>query len=289
MQAILFLSHLVSPSICWTFRCLRRVDPSTYDVIWLYDSSGGSTPWPVRSNKHYTFSSAQLIDEEYPFAVGESLSTNTHLPILDFHSDNSKYTHYWIIEHDVRFTGDWEYLISSFEENDSDLITSSIYGYRNAEEFVFWDSISHPSSYIPKPKRIRSFNPIYRISSEALQFISDSQWNGWRGHQEVLIPTLLHNNGYTIEDFGGDGEFVPAHRTNAWYTSKNLNNFGVPDGGTHRFRPRFWRAGSQPNMIYHPVKPVSWFAERGLKQLSELDRFLDPSYVYKKTKQKLHL
>ena len=289
MKAILFASHLISPSIYWTFRRLRRADSATYDTMWLYDNSVGPTPWPVRRNRYYTFSAGQLIDEEYPFAFGNSLHSNTHLPVLKFHKENRDYTHYWIIEYDVRFTGDWGFFFDSFDENDSDFLTAAVSRYPNAREFRFWDTLSHPSTQIPERKRVRSFNPIYRISAEALDFILRSHRDGWSGHQEVLLPTLLHNNGFTVEDFGGDGAFVPDRRTNTWYTSRNLNNFGVPDEGTHRFRPRFWKTGPQPNRIYHPVKPVSWFAKRGLAHFSDLDRFLNPSYVYRKAKQKIQL
>lgn len=275
MKAVLFLSHLVSPSIYWTFQRLSGIDPESYDTIWLYDKSGESTPWPVRTARHHAFSADRLVNEEYSFATGKSLSSNTHFPVINFREENKEYTHYWVVEHDVRFTGDWEFLFDSFQENDTDFLTASVSRYANAQEFVFWDSLSHPSIQIPKHKRIRSFNPIYRISAEALDFIIDLHRNGWSGHQEVLLPTLLHNNGFTIEDFGGEGEFVPDRRRNVWYTSKNLNNFGVPDGGTHRFRPRFWKAGSRPNTIYHPVKPMSWFAKRRLERLPALGRLLE--------------
>jgi len=288
MKAILFISHLVSPSICWTFRRLSRLHSASYDAIWLYDNSGASTPWPVRTTKHHTFSADHLINEAYSFAAGHSLSSNTHFPVISFHEASTEYTHYWVIEHDVRFTGDWAVLFDSFEENDADFLTASVSRYANAQEFVFWDSLSHPSAQIPKHKRIRSFNPIYRISAEALDFIIDAHRNGWSGHQEVLLPTLLHKNGFTVEDFGGEGEFAPDDRRNVWYTSRNLNNFGVPDGGTHRFRPRFWKAGSRPNTIYHPVKPVSWFAKRGLDRLPTLERLLDFPRLYKKAKTVLY-
>lgn len=288
MKSILFTSHLVSPSIYWTYRRLRRAVPHTYDVYWLYDDSKGSPPWIVRSNNYYTYSAKALKGKGYPFTIGDSLTPgNNHFPVIDFHRLHSGYTHYWIVEYDVRFTGAWSSFFNHFENNTADLLSAAITRHADAPEFVFWNSLSHPSKNIAASKQIRSFNPIYRISREALNFIDAAHREGWSGHHEVLLPTLLCENGFTIEDFGGEGAFVPEGRENTFYTSEDLNKFGIPDKGTHRYQPRFWKAGSQPNKIYHPVKPVSWFAKREARRLAQMKRFANLSYVYRKGKERL--
>ncbi|MFW5697957.1 MAG: hypothetical protein ACOCX1_05320, partial [Fimbriimonadaceae bacterium] len=76
---------------------------------------------------------------------------------------------------------------------------------------------------------------------------------GWDGIYEVVWPTVLHNAGLTIEDFGGDGRFVRPENINRYYTS-------TPEGvglspGTFVYRPMFRKVpnGSR-DMLWHPVK-----------------------------------
>ena len=286
MQAILFLSHLTSPAIYRTFRRLRDVRPRAYDAVWLYDAASGPPPWWVRTHPHHTYSAERLIRTGYPF-MGETLTPgNAHFPIIDFRRQHDEYTHYWVVEYDVRFTGAWADFFEAFEDNEADFLSAGLAWHADAPGWVWWDALSHPSQHVPKSQRIRSFNPIYRISGEALDFIDRAHQDGWTGHFEVVLPTLLYHEGFEIEDFGGDGDFVPSHRTNQFYTSEGLNKIG-PDQGTHRYQPRFWRAGDQDHMIYHPVKPISWFAKRKLRDLGRFKRFMNPLYVLRKTKEKL--
>jgi len=220
--------------------------------------------------------------------MGNSLTPgNAHFPVIDFRRQHSQYTHYWVIEYDVRYTGRWADFFAAFEATNADLLTAGIVRYDDAQEWSWWDSLSHPKHHVPMTDRIHSFNPIYRISGAALDFIDEAHRKGWTGHNEVILPTLLYQNGYVIEDFGGEGEFVPEGRTNMWYTSEGLDDFGVPDSGTHRFRPRFWRAGGQSDMIYHPVKPISWFIKRKIRRLTRLKWFANPFYVYRRSIDKI--
>ena len=59
---------------------------------------------------------------------------------------------------------------------------------------------------------IRSFNPIFRISFDSLKHIDEMHSNGWKGHNEVLIPTLLHRKGFKIKDLDNNGNFVGSMR-----------------------------------------------------------------------------
>jgi hypothetical protein len=92
---------------------------------------------------------------------------------------------------------------------------------------------------------VKSFNPIYRISHSALSFIHKSLLNQWCGHHEVLLPTLLYHNHYSMMDFGGRGQFIPSGFKNKFYTSDTL-----------RWRPVFEKAGDKKNKLYHPVKAM---------------------------------
>ena len=82
--------------------------------------------------------------------------------------------------------------------------------------------------------RIRSFNPIYRISGKALAHIHRALSEKWIGHHEVLLPTLLYHQGFRLLDFGGEGEFVADGGENLFYTSDRSNLSGSLGTGTMR-------------------------------------------------------
>jgi hypothetical protein len=225
----------------------------------------------VRSYPHHIYTIEKLIDAGYPFLGSTLTPGNAHFPIIDFRRLHDEYSHYWVIEYDVRFTGQWVNFFEAWQDSDVDFLSAGLARYTNAKGWVWWDTLHHASEYIPKAQRIRSFNPIYRISKEAVDCIDRAHQNGWTGHFEVVLPTLLHHHGFRIEDFGGDGDFVPDDRTNKFYTSNGLNKIG-PDQGTHRYQPRFWRTGNQENKIYHPVKPLSWFVKKKIRYIMQSTR-----------------
>lgn len=173
----------------------------------------------------------------------EYLPIDCHFPILKFYIEHPNYDYYWIIEDDVRFNGDWCLLFDNFRNISSDFISSSLFDLHDKEEWVWTDSLYNPNVYIPIEKRIRSFNPIYRISNKAIKYIYESILNGWSGHHEVLIPTLLHNNNFTINDFATDVKYAIKNNTQNFYL-----------GETMRYRPIFSEIGTIKNKLYHPVK-----------------------------------
>jgi hypothetical protein len=171
---------------------------------------------------------------------------SAHFPLLHFFLEQNQYEYYWLIEYDVRFSGDWREFFESFREVEADFLTSCVRHPPDEPDWYWWNSLRHPESFIPPEQRLASFNPIYRISNPALRHILESHRRGWVGHFEVLIPTLLHHQGFKLVDFGGEGSFVRAGGKNKFYTA------GAE--GTFRHRPCYVEAGPLVNKLYHPVK-----------------------------------
>jgi hypothetical protein len=121
-----------------------------------------------------------------------------------------------LIEYDVRFSGKWDMFFDTFDDFDQDLITCNICEYKEELDWYWW-KLDFPKKIIPLEQRLRSFNPIFRISHEALVFIQKSYLNGWSGHQEVILPTLFHHNGFKIIDLGCEGKFVLENMINKFY------------------------------------------------------------------------
>jgi hypothetical protein len=205
--------------------------------------------------------------EEPSFFPGQ-----VHFPLLQFFRDNPDFDYYWLIEYDVRFAGDWRLFFDYFRDKNQDFLTCHIRRHADEPGWRWWSVLHHPHKSIPLSERLGSFNPIYRLSNPSLSFLHQSLSDGWCGHFEVLLPTLLHHNGFTLMDIGGKGTFTPPSMEDNFYTAQR-NSDGALECGTMRYRPSFWRAGQEKNKLYHPVKPLpfvvrerinSWKCQRWL-------------------------
>lgn len=100
-----------------------------------------------------------------------------------------------------------------------------------------------------------------RLSNRAIGKLLELQRRGWRGHPEVLVPTLLMKNKMKVTDIGGEGEFVSAQHRNRFYIGKNITVSGGLSEGTMRHRPVHTSWGAEPNKLYHPVKEQTTVVE----------------------------
>ncbi|MDD1684074.1 MAG: DUF3405 domain-containing protein [Methanoregula sp.] len=254
------MTHVWGPAIEEEFARIERLDnPGSFEVWLIIDAK---TPGAMDIAKRYEHCHIFSVNElfrrlPYPWLKEGTLYSQSHFPILDFYLSHREYNYYWVIEFDVRYTGDWGSLLNSYGAFDHDLIACHIRQINDEPDWWWWDSFGHPAKTIDWTGYLRSINVIYRISNRALLLVNDAQQDGWRGHPEVLIPTLLHHNGCKLLDFGGDGKFTLPDLRNTFYTSGSTRD-GVPSPfGTYRWKPSRAKAGMCRNKMYHPVKPRS--------------------------------
>jgi fermentation-respiration switch protein FrsA (DUF1100 family) len=252
-QVFLLLTHLLHSDIEREFKRIREGGRDFGDVLFLFHLQGDA-PARLREYDHYSFTDSDMADLGYDLPQKSLLPGRNHYPLLDFYRNNRDYDYYWVIEYDVRFTGAWGSFFNTFSSFDHGFISSVISPYHEQPEWVWWSTLTHPQQKIPLQACWRAFNPIYRISGAALDYIDRALSNGWQGHHEVLLPTLLHHKGFKLLDFGGAGSFVAHGMENRYYLSEN-NRDGTLCGGTMQFRPIFRREGSLWEKLYHPVKP----------------------------------
>jgi hypothetical protein len=160
-----------------------------------------------------------------------------------------------VIEYDVLFTGHWGEFLSAFRDNDADFLASHLRDHHEEPDWFFWNSIQAPDRNDSVRRLVRAFCPVQRVSRRALQLLEVKIQQGWVGHFECLVPTLLRDSGYTLADIGGDGTYVPDALRNRFYTSLTWRDGTLRHFGSMRFRPpfhSFWHA--RENTLYHPVK-----------------------------------
>ena len=285
-SAILLLTHLMNPGIAALFEELKVGCATDFDIFCLCDNTNGKFDRKRNDESYVQFCMDDLKRLPYPGknAVDyerESRRSNpnhkyfnfkpgsTDLPILYFFEKNFSYKYYWIVEYDVRFTGPWDVLFSFFEKNDADLLGTTLTRYPNIRNWHHWPSLDLLTGPLPEEQRLRGFFPVYRLSRRALETLDRRYRDGIRGHYECLVPTVLSQEGLTLEDIGGDGPFVNATNLNRFYRNSPTRNTLSP--GSFVFRPVMDHPGREPNKLWHPVKysPLWRAAPRRLSKMAK--------------------
>ncbi len=251
---VVFLSHVLTPALVAEFERLKDVRDDT-DTIFCYDNSRNDFSGRLfaRPPRLLLFTLDDLVGAAYP-RKGRSRRFhpgNQDLVFLHVHRRLPGYRHYWFIEHDVRFSGPWESLLSAAASSEADLLGTTLRDRAAHPTWRFWDTLVAPHEVDPLCMT-RGFFPVVRLSPRALAACDDAYAAGWDGHFEATMPTILRHRGYTLEDLGGDGPYVPPGHTNRFYTNTPLDPLLAP--GTLVFRPRRDQPGSIPHMLWHPVK-----------------------------------
>lgn len=176
---------------------------------------------------------------------------SNHFILLWFYRMFPDYKRYWNIEYDVEFAGDWKYLFKRFAKSEADLLSCHIMSFSEDPIWYWWRALKTIGEYVPFRERIRSFNPIYRLTAIALSFLDAKLKGGNGGHHEVVLPTLLSRAGFILEDFGGKGRFTKSENFGLHYDAKYPEPWG-----TMRHKPPIAEDTviADSRMLYHPVK-----------------------------------
>lgn len=267
--AILVLSHVIDKHISASFENIKEECFGQYDVTFLCDNSTGAFDSCKNDDEYFLFTMGDLKALDYPGKsavtyMEESRKVNpyhknfnfvpgsTDLPILLHYRNNPGYEYYWVIEYDVRYSGSWRQFFSCFAKNDADLLGTTLTRHRDVPNWYHWPSLDLLDLPVGKDAYLRGFFPVYRLSNRALAQLDRDYRRGIKGHYECLVPTVLHHAGMTIEDIGGDGEFVRPENRNRFY--RNTPTAKTLSPGSFVFRPVMTRAGNERNKLWHPVK-----------------------------------
>ena len=242
-QAVLYLTNKSNE---WTLSSFHALDQSLQgkaDVYFAYHQQGDVLPVSLQNIENlFVFTSDVLNELGYtPIEKGKLVPGSNHFPLLKFFKENQCYDYYWLVEDDVRFSGEWKDFFGSFASCTSDFLSSVIETKAENPTWYWWTSLKTGNEVIAEEKLLKSFNPIYRLSSQALVCIDAHLRIGWMGHYEVLLPTLLYNKGFLLEDFGGEGTFVRPENNARFYDDTSMRIAPVlPD--------------DRKNYLFHPVK-----------------------------------
>ncbi len=123
----------------------------------------------------------------------------------------------WLIDEQVFFDGDWDEFFESFSRCDADLL-ATVVRHRTEEPDWHWLRSLKASGDHSTSDGIAAMLPLARLSRAAAAAVVEGLKNGWGGHHEAVVPTLIDQAGLKIEDIGGEGGFTPEDRRDRWYS-----------------------------------------------------------------------
>jgi hypothetical protein len=247
-QALLFLSHELNDDSAARFR--RIETPEHIEKIILLDASACARTIPP-ANPVHRFHFDELCAKGYrPIRDRSIMPGSNHFPVIEFAFAHPEFDSVWAVEFDVIYTGDWRAIFDAVE-NQIDFVATHFRRYVDEPSWPWWKlgrRFNGQFAWLDKQLLLASFNPIFRLSHRAASFLRTMFHDGWMGHYEVSMATLLNLNGFQIEELGGDSPFTPRDRRGRFYRIEE----------TLRWRPEFTPEAvrNRPNTLFHPVKQL---------------------------------
>ncbi|PTQ92132.1 hypothetical protein C8P68_1147 [Mucilaginibacter yixingensis] len=167
-QAVLLLTQLHDGKVLKAYNNLSVASSHFAESYILYHKRS-TLPYEFSELRLHTFTDSILNDLGCTPLAPKIVPGSCHFPLYDFFLACPEYDYYWLIEDDVHFEGDWRFFFEECSQHylEVDFLASHIYLYDQQPLWRWWDSLCHPNKFIPFDLRLRSFNPIYRISKSA--------------------------------------------------------------------------------------------------------------------------
>jgi hypothetical protein len=145
----------------------------------------------------------------------------------------------WLVDDEVLCDREWTSFQQIFDPIGTDLLATDVRTHAEEPGWEHWTSLKSCNDEDPLAHGVAALMPLLRLSRAAAEVILKGFQDGWTGHPEALIPTLVHRAGLSIEDIGGDGSFTPKERIGRWYDRRTWH----------------WQGPVEhvPGMLHYPV------------------------------------
>lgn len=262
--AVLFLTHLWTPAVRARFERLRREIGDAGAVFLLAQKSPAmqqvAHDFAENPSALVAFDPAILSKHlRIPYLRGKSLVPgSTHFPLLAFFRHRAEYDFYVVIEHDMELSGNWRELVGDVTGAAPDFASSHIAAREDDPDWPWW-TVVHPADadreWARDARNLRkSFNPLYALSRHGLEVLDAAHRDGWHGHYEVVLATLLTQRGCKVVDLADLGLYVAG--------GQDARGGAPPEQlSTVRWRPEVtpeeFERRTNGRTLFHPVKG-SW-------------------------------
>ena len=151
------------------------------------------------------------------------------LRVLKYYETNSDSDYYWGVQANTRITGEFSEFAKCCAESNADLLCPELSTWNKAHpDWHTWVDCERNGFMVPAEERIHGRFPLFRLSNRALQVLKD-QRNGWIGHFEIVLPTLLAAEGLRIQTFTDIGFEAPKPGSAAGERIRHCGNFSEID------------------------------------------------------------
>ena len=105
---------------------------------------------------------------------------------------------FWVVDQRVYFDEGFDAFEAAFEDNDADLLATSVRRHSEDPGWTWWKSLCAPNGGDPCAHAVAALLPLIRMSRPAAEAILRGLSERWTGHPEALIPTLANQAGLRI-------------------------------------------------------------------------------------------
>src|SRR3569832_1347600 len=263
--AIIFLTHVWHEVVARRFERLRRETQGLADCyVVLQDDKGELAPtWQAwlasigAQDARFAFN-AETLPAQLGFRYFglQRIMGNAHFPLLLFARSKPQYSRFWQIEFDVEWRGVWREFFEPYGASDASRIAAHFHKATDWPDWFWWPSLSIPPGLPMNSDQIyKAFMAVARFSRPALESIERAHRQGWLGHFEAVVPTVLLLDGHRLEDLNV--------RRTAYMGPYQDPIPLLPLQSTVRCRPvvgykEFSTRGQGP-LLFHPVKELWTF------------------------------
>jgi hypothetical protein len=260
---IVFLTHFWDGAVACRFERLWRESAPHADCFLLLQDDDPQIValWKKRleslgaADAMFTFNSAELPQQLGLRYFGpERVMSNTHFPLLLFKRSHPGYAYYWQVEGDVDYRGRWGNFFAPYRDANAGLVAAHFHRWQDWPDWCWWPSLTAPPDVNLRNEQLfKTFMAVVRFSHEALNSVERAHRQGWLGHFEAVVPTVLMMQGFQLEDLN-----VRQACYVGWYQDPVPL---LPLLSTVRCRPyvsvqEFAQRG-QGALLFHPIKE-SW-------------------------------
>jgi hypothetical protein len=126
----------------------------------------------------------------------------------------------WLLDPRILWDGLEDRFHADFKSNVADLLATQVRRYIEDPGWTWWSHLKAPTGAPPLSFGVAALLPLVRLSRKAAEVVIEGLGEGWSGHPEAVIPTLVNRAGLLIEDIGGSGSFTPSERLGLWYDER---------------------------------------------------------------------
>jgi len=164
---ILLQTHFLSEGVRRVFEELRAATPHSHLVnVLLHDLHDAGHCGLIQESALRRVTNRDLAVLPYPRIGTKLVPGHAHFLLLHLFPRCPEPDFFWVVENDVRYTGNWQKFFAAFENNDADLLTTYLHPYASMPDWYWW-GLDHPEETIELSRCLRGFMPVYRISRRA--------------------------------------------------------------------------------------------------------------------------